>query len=244
MVAAGKDKEFDRALQLAIKLDKPPFYACRVWPKVHYCMGGVGINKHAQVVDVLGNPIAGLYAARRSHGRRARREPSRRMRPLPTASSSAASQQTAPSPPSGRLEPPPSRTRTIRNPEHVQRQHPCPRALRFPPSAWLLRPAPRPPPASSRTITRPSPTAPPATRLKNAVAGNALVVPDNQACLACHGSWKDLAEKTKPADPHEPNPHASHHYGENMPARPATPNIRKAACSATTAHAFPFKPMK
>lgn len=63
MVAAGKDKEFDRALQLAIKLDKPPFYACRVWPKVHYCMGGVGINKHAQVVDVLGNPIAGLYAA-------------------------------------------------------------------------------------------------------------------------------------------------------------------------------------
>lgn len=63
MVAAGKDKEFDRALQLAIKLDKPPFYACRVWPKVHYCMGGVGINKHAQVVDVLGQPIAGLYAA-------------------------------------------------------------------------------------------------------------------------------------------------------------------------------------
>ena len=43
MVAAGNDKEFGRALQLAIQLDKPPFYACRVWPKVHYCMGGVGI---------------------------------------------------------------------------------------------------------------------------------------------------------------------------------------------------------
>ena len=63
MVGAGEDKEFGRALQLAIKLDKAPFYACRVWPKVHYCMGGVGIDHHAQVLDVLGKPIAGLYAA-------------------------------------------------------------------------------------------------------------------------------------------------------------------------------------
>lgn len=63
MVAAGKDEEFGRALQLAIKLDKAPFYACRVWPKVHYCMGGVGIDHRAQVLDVLGKPIAGLYAA-------------------------------------------------------------------------------------------------------------------------------------------------------------------------------------
>lgn len=63
MVGEGKDTEFGRALQLAIKLDKAPFYACRVWPKVHYCMGGVGINNRAEVVDVLGKPIAGLYAA-------------------------------------------------------------------------------------------------------------------------------------------------------------------------------------
>lgn len=63
MVAAGKDEEFGRALQLAIKLDKAPFYACRVWPKVHYCMGGVGIDHRAQVLDILGKPIAGLYAA-------------------------------------------------------------------------------------------------------------------------------------------------------------------------------------
>ena len=47
MVAAGNDKEFGRALQFAIQLDKPPFYACRVWPKVHYCMGSVGIDHQA-----------------------------------------------------------------------------------------------------------------------------------------------------------------------------------------------------
>ena len=63
MVAAGNDKEFGRALQLAIQLDKPPFYACRVWPKVHYCMGGVGIDHQARVLTVHGKPIEGLYAA-------------------------------------------------------------------------------------------------------------------------------------------------------------------------------------
>ena len=63
MVAAGNDKEFGRALQLAIQLDKPPFHACRVWPKVHYCMGGVGIDHQARVLTVHGKPIEGLYAA-------------------------------------------------------------------------------------------------------------------------------------------------------------------------------------
>lgn len=63
MVAAGKDTEFDRALALAVQLDKAPFYACRVWPKVHYCMGGVAINHEAQVLTALGTPIEGLWAA-------------------------------------------------------------------------------------------------------------------------------------------------------------------------------------
>ncbi|MFU0841478.1 MAG: Flavocytochrome c [Burkholderia sp.] len=62
-VEKGEDKEFHRPLQLAIKLDTPPFYAARVWPKVHYCMGGVGINRRAEVVDVMGRVIPGLYAA-------------------------------------------------------------------------------------------------------------------------------------------------------------------------------------
>lgn len=136
MVAAGNDKEFGRALQLAIQLDKPPFYACRVWPKVHYCMGGVGIDHQA-----LGD--CALC--------------------------------------------------------HTQ---------------------------------------------ENAVAGNAFVVPDNKACLACHGSWQDLAEKTKPADPHEPNPHKSHHYGENMSCTACHAEHKESRVICNDCHAFPFKPMK
>ena len=57
-----KRQEFGRALDLAILLDKPPFYAARVWPKVHYCMGGVGITPKAQVHDIMGRVIEGLYA--------------------------------------------------------------------------------------------------------------------------------------------------------------------------------------
>ncbi|MCG5030480.1 flavocytochrome c [Mesosutterella sp. OilRF-GAM-744-9] len=62
-VRAKDDKQFHRPLQLAIVLDKPPFYAVKVWPKVHYCMGGVGINPKAEVLDVMGRPIPGLFAA-------------------------------------------------------------------------------------------------------------------------------------------------------------------------------------
>lgn len=62
MVAKKDDKDFHRALDLAIELDKPPFYAARVWPKVHYCMGGVGITPNAEVVNVEGRVIPGLFA--------------------------------------------------------------------------------------------------------------------------------------------------------------------------------------
>lgn len=62
MVKNKKDTQFKRALDLAIVLDHPPFYACRVWPKVHYCMGGVGITAKAQVHDVMGKIIPGLFA--------------------------------------------------------------------------------------------------------------------------------------------------------------------------------------
>jgi len=40
-----------------------PYYACRVWPKVHHTMGGIQINKKAQVIGLDRKPIAGLYAA-------------------------------------------------------------------------------------------------------------------------------------------------------------------------------------
>lgn len=63
-VRNGKDKQFNRPLALAVEIAKAPFYAARVWPKVHYCMGGVAINNKAQVLSVRDlKPIPGLYAA-------------------------------------------------------------------------------------------------------------------------------------------------------------------------------------
>lgn len=40
-----------------------PFYAARLWPRVHYCMGGLVINKEAQVKNFGMQLIKGLYAA-------------------------------------------------------------------------------------------------------------------------------------------------------------------------------------
>ena len=40
----------------------PPFYAARLWPKVHYTMGGLVIDKDAQVFGFDMKPVKGLYA--------------------------------------------------------------------------------------------------------------------------------------------------------------------------------------
>ena len=59
-----KDPEFDcMFFKDAVLNTKGPFYAIRLWPRVHHTMGGLEINEKAQVLDVKGNPIAGLYAA-------------------------------------------------------------------------------------------------------------------------------------------------------------------------------------
>lgn len=41
----------------------PPFYAARLWPKVHHTMGGLVIDKNAQVFGFSLKPLKGLYAA-------------------------------------------------------------------------------------------------------------------------------------------------------------------------------------
>ncbi len=41
----------------------PPYYGMRLWPKVHHTMGGLQINSAAQVINLDGHPIEGLYAA-------------------------------------------------------------------------------------------------------------------------------------------------------------------------------------
>ena len=63
-VTDRKDPEFGKTiLPDARPLIEAPFYAARVWPKVHHTMGGVQINAHAQVIDLDGAIIPGLYAA-------------------------------------------------------------------------------------------------------------------------------------------------------------------------------------
>jgi flavocytochrome c len=61
---AGMDPDFGKPLHdKANTLDTPPFFAIRLWPKVHYTMGGVLINERAQVLNLSKEPIKGLYAA-------------------------------------------------------------------------------------------------------------------------------------------------------------------------------------
>jgi len=63
-VKQGKDEEFGRPMQTDSKpMTTAPYYACRVWPKVHHTMGGIQINKDAQVIGLDRKPIPGLYAA-------------------------------------------------------------------------------------------------------------------------------------------------------------------------------------
>jgi flavocytochrome c len=63
-IAAGADPDFAKPLIAgAAPLVEPPFYAMRLWPKVHHTMGGVQIDAEARVIDIDGNPIRRLYAA-------------------------------------------------------------------------------------------------------------------------------------------------------------------------------------
>jgi len=58
------DEEFGKPIiPRAEQLLYPPFYGMRLWPKVHYTMGGVQINVRGQVIDLNQRPIKGLYAA-------------------------------------------------------------------------------------------------------------------------------------------------------------------------------------
>ncbi len=68
LVKKGIDEDFGKPIPKDAKPLKPPFYADRLWPKVHHCMGGVQINKKAQVIDTQGNVIPGLYAAGEAAG--------------------------------------------------------------------------------------------------------------------------------------------------------------------------------
>ncbi len=63
-VAEGSDKYFAKPIiEKAEQIVQPPFYGIRLWPKVHYTMGGIRINTRGEVIDLDGKIINGLYAA-------------------------------------------------------------------------------------------------------------------------------------------------------------------------------------
>ena len=63
-VNKGKDDDFHKPIvSFAQPIEQAPFYAMRLWPKVHFTMGGLALNDHAQVLDVNNQVIKNLYAA-------------------------------------------------------------------------------------------------------------------------------------------------------------------------------------
>jgi flavocytochrome c len=63
-IQSGTDSLFEKpVLKNAPTIQTPPYFAMRLWPKVHFTMGGVGINERAEVLDLCGNPIPRLFAA-------------------------------------------------------------------------------------------------------------------------------------------------------------------------------------
>ena len=60
----GKDPEFNKPItKVMIPMVKGPFYGLPQWPAVHHCMGGIRIDKNAQVLDVFYDVIPRFYAA-------------------------------------------------------------------------------------------------------------------------------------------------------------------------------------
>jgi flavocytochrome c len=63
-VASKKDPDFDCKIFPDSKPNvTAPFYAARLWPRVHHTMGGLAIDKEARVIGWDLAPVKGLYAA-------------------------------------------------------------------------------------------------------------------------------------------------------------------------------------
>ena len=68
-VDKGTDPEFGRGADAPMhKIATPPFYAASLYPVWHDSYGGLRINGRAQVIDMQGEPIPGLYAGGESSG--------------------------------------------------------------------------------------------------------------------------------------------------------------------------------
>ncbi|MBP1042210.1 flavocytochrome c [Vagococcus sp. BWB3-3] len=61
-VSTETDPDFQK-LGAFVKVEQGPFYIQKVIPSTHHTMGGLRINKEAEVLDLQGKKIPGLYAA-------------------------------------------------------------------------------------------------------------------------------------------------------------------------------------
>ena len=66
-VDAGKDADFGKPTP-KYKIQTPPFYAAWSTPGIHDCVSGLRINAKAQVIDLRGQAIPGLYCGGESAG--------------------------------------------------------------------------------------------------------------------------------------------------------------------------------
>jgi succinate dehydrogenase/fumarate reductase flavoprotein subunit len=66
-VDAGKDADFGKP-DPKYKIQMPPFYAAWSTPGIHDCVSGLHINAKAQVIDLRGQVIPGLYCGGESAG--------------------------------------------------------------------------------------------------------------------------------------------------------------------------------
>jgi flavocytochrome c len=63
-VEQKKDPDLDCMIfKDAVPNVTPPYYAARLWPRVHFTMGGLAINQNTQVIGLDLKPMPGLYAA-------------------------------------------------------------------------------------------------------------------------------------------------------------------------------------
>ena len=63
-VEKKKDADFDTMIFPEAKpTATAPFYVARLWPRVHHTMGGLVVDKNAQVIGFDFKPVKGLYAA-------------------------------------------------------------------------------------------------------------------------------------------------------------------------------------
>ena len=66
-VTAGVDSDFNKPVPLH-KIAKPPFHAAWSTPILHDSLTGLRTDTHAQVIDIRGEAIPGLYCAGESQG--------------------------------------------------------------------------------------------------------------------------------------------------------------------------------